>query len=114
MSGVSPVGKLRNKITIQNNVLSADAYGGFTRANTTFITAFAQIKPKSAKQVFNEQSGEKINNPQDFEFTIRYRANISTAMRILFGTRTFDIKSIENDNEYDKYIKLVATENIGN
>ena len=35
-------------------------------------------------------------------------------MRILFGTRTFDIKSIENDNEYDRYIKLVATENVGN
>jgi len=114
MSSVSPVGKLRNKITIQNNVLSADAYGGFTRANTTFITAFAQIKPKSAKQVFNEQTGEQISNPQDFEFIIRHRDNINVNMRILFGTRTFDIKSIENDNEYDRYIKLVATENVGN
>ena len=34
-------------------------------------------------------------------------------MRILFGTRTFDIKSIEDDNEYNKYIKIVATENVG-
>ena len=113
MSSVSPVGKLRNKITIQNNVLSADAYGGFTRANTTFITAFANIKPKSAKQSFNETTGEKVTNPQDFEFIIRYRSGITTTMRILFGTRTFDIKSIEDDNEYNKYIKIVATENVG-
>ena len=113
MSGVSPVGKLRNKITIQNNVLSADAYGGFTRANTTFITAFAQIKPKSAKQVFNEQSGEKITNPQDFEFTIRYRANISTAMRILFGSRTFDIIQINDENDNNNYITIKTKENVG-
>ena len=50
MPNVSPVGKLRNKITIQNNVLSGDTFGGYSTANTTFLTAFAQIKPKSAKQ----------------------------------------------------------------
>ena len=114
MGSVSPVGKLRNKITIQNNALSADTFGGYSTSNTTFLTAFAHIKPKSAKQVFNEQTGEQISNPQDFEFIIRHRDNINVNMRILFGTRTFDIKSIENDNEYDRYIKLVATENVGN
>ena len=43
MPNVSPVGKLRNKITIQNNVLSGDTFGGYSTANTTFLTAFAQI-----------------------------------------------------------------------
>lgn len=114
MGSVSPVGKLRNKITIQNTALSSDSFGGYTTGRTTYLTAFAQIKPKAGKQVFNEQSGEQISNPQDFEFTIRYRSGILTSMRILFGSRTFDIKSIENDNEYDRYIKLVATENVGN
>ncbi len=113
MGSVSPVGKLRNKITIQNTALSSDNFGGYTTGRTTFITAFAQIKAKAGKQVFNEQSGEQISNPQDFEFIIRFRSGILTSMRILFGSRTFDIKSIENDNLYDKYIKLVATENVG-
>lgn len=113
MGSVSPVGKLRNKITIQNTALSSDSFGGYTTGRTTYLTAFAQIKPKAGKQVFNEQSGEQISNPQDFEFTIRYRSGILTSMRILFGSRTFDIKSIEDDNEYNKYIKLVATENVG-
>ena len=110
MPGVSNLGKLRNKITIQNNVLSSDTFGGYSRTNTTFITAFAAIKPKSSKQTFSVTTVEQIANPQDFDFIIRYRENINTNMRILFGTRTFDIISIEDDNEFHNYIKLIARE----
>ena len=53
MGSVSPVGKLRNKITIQNTDLTADTHGGFTKANSTYVTAFANIKPKPAKQSFS-------------------------------------------------------------
>lgn len=112
--GVSPVGKLRNKITIESHNFSNDTYGGITpTSQTTRITAFAQIKPKTAKQIFNESTGERIQNPQEFEFLMRYRSGILTSYRIKFGTRLFDIKSIENDNEYDRYMKIVATENVG-
>lgn len=114
MGSVSPVGKLRNKITIERHNFGNDTYGGYTTTTqTTVITAFAQIKPKTAKQVFNESTGERIQNPQEFEFLIRYRTGLSTAMRVKFGTRLFDIKSIENDNEYDRYMKIIATENVG-
>ena len=34
-------------------------------------------------------------------------------MTILFGTRTFDIISIEDDNEFHNYIKLIAREKAG-
>jgi SPP1 family predicted phage head-tail adaptor len=113
MASVSPVGKLRNKITIENTDLSNDTFGGFSTARSTFITAFAQIILKTGKQTFSASTGERIQNPQDVEFIIRFRNDITTSMRILFGTRTFDIKSIHNDNEYDKYIKILATENTG-
>jgi SPP1 family predicted phage head-tail adaptor len=113
MGSVSPVGKLRNKITIQNTDLSADTYGGYTTSRSSYITAYAQITPKTGKQIFSDTTGERIQNPQEFEFTIRYRSGLTTSMRILFGSRTFNIKSIHNDNDYDKYIKILATENVG-
>lgn len=113
MGSVSPVGKLRNKITIQNTDLSADTYGGYTTSRSSYITAYAQISPKTGKQIFSDTTGERIQNPQEFEFTIRYRSGLTTSMRILFGSRTFNIKSIHNDNDYDKYIKILATENVG-
>ena len=112
MGSVSPVGKLRNKITIQNTDRTTDNHGGFTTARSTYVTAFANIKPKSAKQSFNETTGEKVTNPQDFEFIIRHRDNINVNMRILFGTRTFDIISVEDDNEYHRYIKIIGREKV--
>ena len=40
------------------------------------------------------------------------RDNINVNMRILFGTRTFDIISVEDDNEYHRYIKIIGREKV--
>ena len=45
MPGVSRVGSLRNKITIQNTDRTTDNHGGFTTARSTYVTAFAKITP---------------------------------------------------------------------
>ena len=60
MGSVSPVGKLRNKITIQTTDLTADTHGGFTKANNTYVTAFANIKPKPAKQYLMKQQVKRL------------------------------------------------------
>jgi|TARA_B110000444_G_C18582329_1_gene474533 SPP1 family predicted phage head-tail adaptor len=113
MPSVSQVGKLRNKILIQNTVLSSDSMGGNTTARTTAFTCFAEIIPKSGSQKFGNVTGEQVENPHTYEFKIRYRSGITTTMRILFGTRTFDIIEINNFNELDNYLKLKAIENVG-
>ena len=113
MPGVSRVGSLRNKITIQNTNLYKDSHGGFTTGRSTHVTAFAKITPKAGRQIFNESTGEKVENPHTFEFLIRYRSGITTTMRILFGSRTFDIVKINNENDYNNFITITAIENVG-
>ena len=113
MPGVSRVGSLRIKITIQNTNLSTDSHGGFTTGRSTHVTAFAKITPKAGRQIFNESTGEKVDNPHTFEFLIRYRSGITTTMRILFGSRTFDIVKINNENDYNNFITITAIENVG-
>jgi SPP1 family predicted phage head-tail adaptor len=44
---------------------------------------------------------------------IRYRPNITTAMRILYGTRTFNIIKISDENDNNNYITIEAIENVG-
>ena len=46
MPSVSRIGKLRNKITIQNTDLTTDNIGGYTTGRSTYITAFAKMTPK--------------------------------------------------------------------
>ena len=113
MPSVSRVGSLRNKITIQNTTTSADSHGGFTTGRSTYVTAFAKITPKGGREVFSDTTGEKVQNPHIFEFLIRYRSGITTTMRILFGSRTFNIVKINNENDYNNFITLTAIENVG-
>jgi len=113
MPSVSRVGSLRNKITIQNTDLTTDNHGGFTTGRSTHITAFAKITPKGGREVFSDTTGEKVQNPHIFEFLIRYRSGITTTMRILFGSRTFNIIKINNENDYNDMITITATENVG-
>ena len=113
MPSVSRIGKLRNKITIQNTDLTTDNIGGYTTARSSYVTAFAKVTPKSGKQVWSDKSGRQIDNPHTFEFQIRYRSGISPKMRILMVSRTFDIVKINNENDYNNYINIEAIENVG-
>ena len=113
MPSVSRIGKLRNKITIQNTDLTTDNIGGYTTARSTYVTAFAKMTPKSGKQIFNNKTGRQIENPHTYEFQIRYRSGLSPKMRILFGSRTFDIVKINNENDYNNFITIEAIENVG-
>ena len=113
MPSVSRIGKLRNKITIQNTDLTTDNIGGYTTGRSTYITAFAKMTPKGGKQIFADKTGRQIENPHTYEFQIRYRSGISPKMRILLGTRTFDIVKINNENDYNNFITIEAIENVG-
>ena len=55
MPSVSNIGKLRNKITIQNTNLSTDNMGGYTTGRSTHITAFAKMTPKSGPNAVSFQ-----------------------------------------------------------
>ncbi len=67
----------------------------------------------SFEQIFSDKTGRQVENPHTYEFLIRYRDNITTSMRILFGTRTFDIIKINDENDFKNYITIEAIENIG-
>ena len=114
---VSRVGKTRNQITLQNSVLSTDSIGGYTTARTTYVTAHAKMTPKGGKEIFSDKTGKQIKNPHTYEFLIRYngtKSAITTNMRILFGSRSFNITKINDENDYNNYITLEAIEDVAN
>ena len=114
---VSRVGKTRNQITLQNSVLSTDSIGGYTTARTTYVTAYAKMTPKGGKEIFSDKTGRQIENPHTYEFLIRYngtKSAITTKMRILFGTRSFNIIKINDQNDDNNYITLEAIEDVAN
>jgi len=114
---VSRVGKTKNLITLQNADLSTDSMGGYTTARSTYVTAYAKMTPKGGKEIFSDKTGKQIENPHTYEFLIRYngtKSAITTNMRILFGSRSFNITKINDENDYNNYITLEAIEDVAN
>jgi len=112
MPGVSQIGRLRNKVTFKTTTLSADSYGGFTKANNSFFTAFAEIKPKVAQ---DRVQGDQQVSPQRFDVIIRYRGDktdLDESYIMTFDSVNYNIVSIENPNYYDRYLKLVVEKDV--
>ena len=75
----------------------ATAVTGGVWANSTAYTSgrvWADIRPLEGKETFESQ---QIQSSIDTEIEMRYRSDVKTDMRIVFGSQTYYIEAIIND-----------------
>jgi SPP1 family predicted phage head-tail adaptor len=102
-------GSLRHKITIQSATLAADTMSaGATESWSTYATTWAEIKPlKGMEAVEHKKLGQETMH----RIWIRYQSGITTSMRIVFGSRTFEIRGVRNPDERNIMLEILAEEN---
>jgi SPP1 family predicted phage head-tail adaptor len=100
-------GKLRHSIIIQTRTDTADSYGEPIPAWSTFLETWASIDPISGREFF---SSKEVKSEVSHKVRIRWAEGITTQMRVLFGTRTFDIESVINIEERDRELLLMCVE----
>lgn len=101
-------GKFRQVITIQQRADTADGMGGFTTTWGTYAANVrAAMRPYTGKEYW--AAGMKQTEASAV-FSIRYQAGITQAMRILFGSRVYDIASIINPDEANRELHIMAIE----
>ena len=100
-------GELRKRITIETPVRSADGVGEMVPAWSLFGVVWASIEPLSGNEKIQAQ---QVNANVDIKVTMRYLAGVVPAMRIRFGTRTFQIASVQNIEERNREMDLVCIE----
>ncbi len=101
------IGKLRHSITIEALTRAADDMGGETRTWTTFVTTWSEISPAgSAERYFGQQVQQIISH----KITMRYQAGITSKMRVLFGTRYFQIHGVKNLDERNVVLEEIKRE----
>ncbi len=106
---ISLASRLRHKITIETSSESANSYGEAVQTWTTYATMKAAVEPLNGREYF---SGQQTDAEINTRFRIRYVAGITSKMRIAFDSRTFDIKAVINDQERNKELTIMATENV--
>lgn len=108
MKGLN-VGDLRHQITIQQMADTTDDYGTPVETDewNTFATVWAAINPLTGREYIQTQ-----NVIPDLTATIkiRYLPGVTTRMRVLYGTRVFDIKAVIDVEEHHREMQLMCAE----
>jgi len=101
--------EFRHRIAIQSYDKNSDGEGGYTRDWNTDKLIWAAIYPVKASQVFEYRS---INVEATHVIKIRgLETAINDTYRFLFGTRVFEILTIENLQERN-FVKVLLCKEI--
>lgn len=100
-------GKLNRCIAIQTSSAIRDSYGAETLAWTAFATAWARITPTGGSERYINR---QIVAEATHEIAIRYVAGVTPKMRVLYGSRVFDILQVHNLDEKNVELRLICRE----
>ena len=93
------------RITIEQETRTADAYGGAATAWTTLATTWAAVKPLSARRATDNAAPEE---PASYRFTLRRRADVTDTMRIAWNGQTFNIRFVADPGARGLYMTIDA------
>lgn len=100
-------GRLRHSIIIQSNTETSDAAGGLVDSWSKFKARKADVVPLNGREYLSSQARqEKVTT----RIRLRYTSGITAKMRVLWGTRVYDIKSVINRRERSKETILMCDE----
>lgn len=100
-------GTLQHQVVIKSITDSVGARGGIVETESDFATVFASIEPLRGRERYEAQ---RVDAEINHRIRMHYVAGVTPKMRIVFGTQTFDIKSVVNVRSLGKELEILATE----
>lgn len=108
-------GELRHQVVVQQLTETQDTYGDTAPAEvsddqwSTFATRWAKLEPLQGREFL--QAG--IEQAQStIWITMRYLAGVTPKMRVAYGSRLFDILSVNSDEQTHRETKLFCKERL--
>lgn len=103
-------GRLNRRIIIHQNTPTRDANGGEVESWSVLAYRWASLEPINGREYFTaQQTASEVTH----RVRIRYDYTVKTVtpkMRIVYGSRTFDIESVINPRESNKELVLMCRE----
>ena len=101
-------GKLRHYVIIQSILEELqDDYGGATKTWQTHATVWASIDPLRGQEAMVAKQTQSSAN---YRIRVRHCVGLTPHMRVLWGTRIFNIVEVLNTNERNFQMELMAQE----
>lgn len=104
---MTQAGSLRERITIQQDVGIEDTSGERSHSWQDFHSCWAAVQDLSGREYFEaNQSQSEIST----QVRIRHKAGIRPQMRILWGSRIFEIVSVANPMAKNAELVILCSE----
>lgn len=101
--------RLRQRIEFQSPNDAPDGAGGVTRGWQHHAYAWAEMRAIAGKEMLDN---EQLQSPVTHRIAIRYRDDITTAMRVVYDSRVFNVRSVVNRAEKSAFLELLAEEGV--
>jgi len=100
-------GRLRHIVTIQRVTETQDGYGDKSEAWADVADLRAGIEPLRGREFFDAQH---VSADVTTKIVIRYYSGIVPKMRVINGSRIWEIKSVIDPDERHRELQLMCTE----
>lgn len=101
--------KLRHRLTLEQETKIADGAGGYVRGWEEVAGLWGEITPIGGAERL--ESG-KLQTPVRVRILLRHRGDITPAMRLVYDSRVFNIRSVINVQERDYITEILAEEGV--
>jgi SPP1 family predicted phage head-tail adaptor len=100
-------GWIAHRVAIERPIRSTDGAGGAEIAFETLATVWAAIEPISARE---DGGSGRLATAVSHRVTIRWRADVTGAMRLRHRGRTLRIASLRDPDESRRFLVIEAEE----
>ena len=97
------LGRMRYKVELQKPTNTRDTGGGLTEAFSTLTTLFADIEQTRGNESLKQG---QVKEQTTHIFTIRYRKDIGTNMRMLYDEDAYNIRNIKNIDNRNRFLEV--------
>lgn len=99
---------LRQRVTIETCSIARDRIGGLVETWSTLATGVpAEVRQASGREIWRRQQMGAIAG---WTVTMRYRADVTTKARIVYGARVFDVRNAIDPDQRKRWLVLACEE----
>jgi len=104
---VSTIAEMRERVTLQSPMRTADGAGGADVSWTDVTTVWAKVEEGAGSE---RLTGERLAAQAALSLTIRYRAGVTTEMRALWNARVLNIRAVRDKGGRKRFLTLECGE----
>jgi SPP1 family predicted phage head-tail adaptor len=103
------IASMRSRVTLQRKAVTTDEVGNQIETWIDYQTVWAAMAPISGREYY---AASQINAEVSSKFLFRYLPEITPDMRILFGSRVFEVVSVMDVEGRKRLLELLCKEKI--